>query len=45
LTEGGAWRAALWFAAGVGAALAAAVAGYVALIRVALTAWERERAA
>lgn len=35
-------RAWLWFAAGVSAALAAIVAGYVALIRFALTQWERE---
>ena len=41
----GMWRAALWFAAGCLATLAAFVAGYVALIRVALTAWEREGAA
>lgn len=37
-------RAALWFAAGCLAALAAFVAGYVALIRVALKAWDKERA-
>jgi hypothetical protein len=35
-------RALVWFAAGVGAVLAALVAGYVALITYAIGQWDRE---